>query len=209
MREDDTDPQKKKQRIKQPPVTEEPVDKNTQVVLEVIQVEEYQRLKEKTVLFEEISGSGALMEDFDRMKEEMLAAERKETQSQEEARELSMLTVDIEPLRNKLTKEAAVVLKERVLVDGDFNSLTRRSAENKDEKLEVEEQDADALQDNYEKHDHVAKLHNAEESDDSAKKESLTETKDENLHEFRKAELEAAVKGSEDEPRYLQRPGRC
>merc|ERR1712071_288232 len=37
----------------------------------------------------------------------------------------------------------------------------------KDEKLEVEEQVADALDENYEKHDQVAKLHNAEESEDS------------------------------------------
>ena len=69
---------------------------------------------ERTALFKEISGSGALVEDYDKMKVEMLAAEeetqhtyqkkkaigaeRKETQSQKKVWELSML--------NDGTKEA-------------------------------------------------------------------------------------------------------
>ena len=46
----------------------------------------------------------------------------------------------------------------------------------KDERLEEEEKVAEALEQNYEKHDQVAKLHNAEDSDDSAMEESSSET---------------------------------
>merc|ERR1712071_647366 len=78
----------------------------------------------------------------------------------------------------------------------------------KDEKLEVEDQVADALEDNYEKHQQVAKLHNAEESEDSVMEESLTETEDEDLHEPKKSDLEtdAAKKTeeNEEEPGDLQ-----
>jgi len=78
----------------------------------------------------------------------------------------------------------------------------------KDEKLEVEEQVAEALDENYEKHDQVAKLHNAEESEDSAMEESSTETEDEDLHEPKKSDLEAdaakKTEENEEEPGDLQ-----
>ena len=78
----------------------------------------------------------------------------------------------------------------------------------KDERLEVEEQVAEALDENYEKHDQVAKLHNAEESEDSAMEESSTETEDEDLHEPKQSDLEAdaakKTEENEEEPGDLQ-----
>merc|ERR1712071_561715 len=78
----------------------------------------------------------------------------------------------------------------------------------KDERLEVEEQVAEALDENYEKHDQVAKLHNAEESEDSDMEESSTETEDEDLHEPKKSDLESdaakKTEENEEEPGDLQ-----
>ena len=46
----------------------------------------------------------------------------------------------------------------------------------KDERLEEEEKVAKALEQNYEKNNQAAKLHNAEDSDDSVRKESSSKT---------------------------------
>ena len=77
----------------------------------------------------------------------------------------------------------------------------------KDEKLEEEEKGAEALEQNCEKHDQVAKLHYAEESDDSAMKESSSETEDEDFHETKKSELRTGAakrtEENEEEPGNL------